>query len=190
MKEIKLNLGCYDRPIPGYLGVDCRSEVNPDIIDDIFKLESVEDGSISILYASHSLEHCERDKLIPALERWRDVLKPGGVLRVAVPDFESLCLRYLYRGDIKEVLHSVLGSAKHQFDFHYHLFDFKYLKETLEDVGFKDVKRYNWWETEHSHCDDFSRAYLPSDEPDITLSHNRIILGKGKLVSLNIEACK
>ena len=190
MKEIKLNLGCYDRPIPGYLGVDCRPEVNPDIVDDIFTLENIENDSVSVIYCSHALEHCKRDKIIPALIRWHQVLKPGGILRVAVPDFEALTRRYLYTGDIKEVLHSVLGSAKHPFDFHYHLFDFKYLKELLEGMGFRDVKRYNWWETEHSHCDDFSHAYLPSDQPDIALSHQRVIKGKGILVSLNVEAVK
>jgi len=51
--------------------------------------------------------------------------------------------------------------------------------DDLETIGFKNVKRYDWHETEHSHIDDFSQCYLPHMDKE-----------NGKLMSLNVEATK
>jgi SAM-dependent methyltransferase len=54
------------------------------IIDDGEVLSSVENGSIDFLIANHVIEHCENP--IGTLTRWLDVLRPGGILFLAVPD--------------------------------------------------------------------------------------------------------
>lgn len=191
MEEVKLNLGCYDKQLPGFINVDIRPECNPDVVDDAATLKKFNKDSVDLIYSSHCLEHFPRDEVVTVLNRWYEVLKPGGVLRLAVPDFEALCKRYMYTGDVLEVRNSILGSAKHDYDFHYHLFDFEYLSGLLFDAGFDVVERFDWFSTHpHNYCDDFSHAYLPSDEPDIALSHGRLIKGKGMLVSLNLEAVK
>ena len=53
------------------------------------------DGSVDVVYHSHVLEHLDRDA-VPAFlsEAWR-VLKPGGVHRIVVPDFEKRCRLYV-----------------------------------------------------------------------------------------------
>ena len=56
MKEIKLHLGCFDRKIHGFINIDIRKDVCPDIVDDVFKLTSFEDGSVDLIYACHVLE--------------------------------------------------------------------------------------------------------------------------------------
>lgn len=191
MTEIKLNLGCYDKQLPGFINIDAREDCSPDVIDNAFTLEKFEKNSVDLIYASHLFEHLNYEQSITALERWYEILKPGGILRLAVPDFENLAKRYSYTGDIREILHSICGSQKHSFDFHYCIYDEKFLTEKLNYVGFKEVKRYDWFSTPpHSYCDDFSQAYLPSDQPDIALSHGRILRGDGILVSLNVEATK
>ena len=48
------------------------------------------------------------------------------------------------------------GGQNYEQNTHYVSFDFKYLKENLELVGFKDIHRYDWRKTEHSDIDDFS----------------------------------
>lgn len=59
----------------------------------------LEDLSADIVYSSHFLEHIPRDLVQPfLLECWR-VLKPGGVLRLVIPDLENLCRSYLYYRD-------------------------------------------------------------------------------------------
>jgi predicted SAM-dependent methyltransferase len=188
---IKLNLGCYDKQLPGFTNVDIREDCNPDVVDDAFTLKTFKKNSVDLIYSSHLFEHLNYVQAKEALARWYEVLKEGGVLRIAVPDFEALSKRYAYTGNIREILHSVCGSQKHEFDFHYSVYDEKYLTELLTDAGFGEAKRYDWaTTTPHNYVDDFSRAYLPSDEPDIALSHGRVIKQSGLLVSLNMEAVK
>jgi len=188
---MKLNLGCYDKKLPGFVNVDIREEVDPDIVDDAFKLETFEPESVDLIYCSHMLEHLDYLDAEKAIERWYKILKPEGILRIAVPDFEALCKRYIYKGDIKEILHSVCGSQVHQADYHFCIYDEKFLTSKLARVGFCDIKRYNWFDiVPHNYVDDFSRAYLPSDSPDIALSHGRVIQNENILVSLNMEASK
>jgi predicted SAM-dependent methyltransferase len=188
---MKLNLGCYDKKLPGFVNVDIREDASPDLVDDAFSLNKVKDNTIDLIYSSHMLEHLSYDKTSIALENWYKKLKTGGILRLAVPDFESICKRYIYKGNIEEVIHSVCGSQKHDFDFHYNIFDEKKLTFLLKKVGFVSVSRYNWWEkTPHNYCDDFSQAYIPAKQRTIALSHGRIIEGEGMLMSLNVEAIK
>ena len=191
MNTVKLNLGCYDKQLPGFVNVDIRKDCNPDVVDDAFKLETFKEKSVDLIYSSHLFEHLNYEQASKALDRWYNVLKPGGVLRIAVPDFEALCKRYIYTGNLKEILHSIAGSQKHSHDFHYCVYDEKYLTELLSKAGFNEVKRYDWATTPpHNYIDDFSRAYLPSNRPDIALSHGRVIHQEGLLVSLNVEAIK
>jgi SAM-dependent methyltransferase len=53
------------------------------------------DGSADAVYHSHVLEHIERHAAIRFLEDCRRVLKPGGVIRVVVPDLEKWSRQYL-----------------------------------------------------------------------------------------------
>jgi GT2 family glycosyltransferase/SAM-dependent methyltransferase len=58
--------------------------VEPDIIDDAERLETVEDGSQDFVIANHFIEHCEDP--IGAIGTILRVLKPGGVAYLAIPD--------------------------------------------------------------------------------------------------------
>ena len=63
--------------------------------------------------------------------------------------------------------------------FHKTCYDFNSLKFLLEENGFKNVKLYDWRETDHSEFDDHSQAYFPHMDKE-----------NGLLVSLNIECQK
>ena len=52
-----------------------------------------------MVYSSHFLEHIPRDQVAPFLQECWRILKPGGVLRIVVPDLENLCRIYLYHRD-------------------------------------------------------------------------------------------
>jgi SAM-dependent methyltransferase len=53
------------------------------------------DASIDAVVHSHVLEHLDRAAVPAFLQEIRRVLKPGGVHRIAVPDFEKRCRSYL-----------------------------------------------------------------------------------------------
>tara|TARA_R110000824_G_scaffold285090_2_gene473261 strand:+ start:8227 stop:8775 length:549 start_codon:yes stop_codon:yes gene_type:complete len=179
MKQIKLNLGCYDRKIPGFVNVDIREDVGPELLDDVFKLEKVKNNSVDLIYACHVLEHADYKESETALKRWFEVLKEGGKLRLAVPDMEAHFAHYYYHKDLR-LLHSTFwGSQKHPYDYHKNGWDFQKLEEDLTAAGFSDIKRYDWRETEHFYIDDYSQTYFPHMDKE-----------NGKLMSLNIEAEK
>jgi len=53
------------------------------------------DGVFDVVYHSHVLEHIEREAVPGFLSECLRVLKPGGTLRVVVPDLERLARRYV-----------------------------------------------------------------------------------------------
>jgi predicted SAM-dependent methyltransferase len=176
---MKLNLGCFDKKIYGFTNVDVREDVNPDIVDNAFTLEKFEDNSAELILCVHMLEHLDRKDAKLALKRWYDVLKPNGIVRIAVPDMEAVFAHYFYHKDLKLLYSALWGSQRHDFDYHYHGYVFETIKEDLESVGFSNVKRYEWRKTEHSFVDDYSQAYWPHMDKE-----------RGKLMSLNVEAVK
>ena len=64
---------------------------------DIRKPLPFENGTCDAVYASHVLEHLDRDEGRRLLRECRRVLKPGGVVRIVVPDLEDFCRYYLQR---------------------------------------------------------------------------------------------
>jgi ubiquinone/menaquinone biosynthesis C-methylase UbiE len=54
-----------------------------------------EDNTVDAVYHSHFLEHLERQAAKEFLMEIRRVLKPGGICRIVVPDFELNCKSYI-----------------------------------------------------------------------------------------------
>ena len=53
------------------------------------------DESVAVVYASHVLEHLHRGDTVRFLTHVRQLLKPGGVCRVVVPDVHAIVTWYL-----------------------------------------------------------------------------------------------
>ena len=100
-KKVKLHLGCSEKKIYDFLNIDIREEVKPDIVDDIFKLEKFGKESVDLIYACHVLEHADFKQAKETLNRWCEILKPGGKLRIAIPDIEKVCAALLFYKDMK-----------------------------------------------------------------------------------------
>jgi len=110
---------------------------------------------------------------------WFLALKPGGKLRVSVPDIRAACEYYLRTNDFESVRAFFYGGQKYDFDFHYHGWSEETLTKALKKVGFTKVKIYDWKKTEHFYIDDYSQTYYP-----------HLDKVNGKLMSLNVEATK
>lgn len=61
-------------------------------------------GCADVLYASHILEHLSRPQAAQFLREALRILKPDGVLRIAVPDMRLLVERYLDDGDCDRLI--------------------------------------------------------------------------------------
>lgn len=177
-KPIKLNLGCYNKPIHGFINIDIREDTLSDCLDDVFELTTVPNNSIDVIFASHLLEHKSRNDSKNALMRWNEILKSGGQLYLAVPDMECVFAHYFYHKKLSDLFSALGGSQRHEYDYHLSHFDFDTLKNLLEDSGYSNIERYDPWKTEWFYCDNYSQAYVPHMDRN------------GKLMSLNIKAYK
>lgn len=86
---IKLNIGAGGSDLPGFIPVDIKQG-----IDASGKLP-YDDNSVAEIYSSHCLEHIHHSLHIQTLREWVRVLKPGGRIRIAVPDFDMIFQQYL-----------------------------------------------------------------------------------------------
>ena len=177
---IKLHLGCGLIRIPGYLNVDITQHSNVDYVADVRNLP-FEDKSVDFIYAAAILEHISRSEWKSVLSHWYNKLHSGGQLRVSVPDFEVICEWYMKHKKLDGLYGLVVGGQRDKYDYHGMMFDFNTLLDGLKEVGFSDIKRYDWKKTElyDLGIDDYSQAYLPH----LDKKH-------GKLMMLNIIAIK
>ncbi len=178
----KLHLGCGPKYIPGFTHVDALTFPHVDVVGPVDDLPWVEDQSIELIYACHVLEHFSRNVVDGILAEWFRVLEPGGVLRIAVPDFRAAAELFLAgatpRG-LYDVMGLIVGGQKDEYDYHKVAFDEISLTDRLKKVGFSKVRGWDWRTTEHAHIDDYSQAYFPHMDKE-----------NGRLVSLNIEGVR
>ena len=174
----KLHIGSGEVYLPEWENVDMFSTFKADCYASVLSLP-YDRGSFEIIYASHVLEHLNRNMTLSALTHWKSLLKPMGILRLAVPDFSAICDQYMKKGNLSELMGLLYGGQKFILDNHNIVFDAKLLEEYLLQVGFKDVRPWQWRNTEHAEYDDYSQAYLPHLEKN-----------SGRSMSLNMEAVK
>lgn len=177
--QLKLHLGCGKKFIPGYIHIDAVEFPHVDHVATVDRLSFIKNNSIDVIYACHVLEHFKRLDVLRVLMEWNRVLVPGGVLRLALPDFEALVNLYNHTKRLELVIGPILGRQDYLYNFHYNLFDFCALKDLLIQANFDAVKRYDWRLTDHSDIDDYSQSYYPHMCKD-----------DGMLLSLNVEALK
>lgn len=171
---LKLHLCCGEKRIPGFLGVDIRESINPDIIGSAENLWMIQDESVQEIYFCHGLEHIPMAKAKSCLSELNRVLKENGTLRLALPDFEALARLYIEgQARIGDVVLAIHGGQDHAHNLHYSSWDFKSLSKSLKECGFADIRRYD------------ARSFLPANYFDWSL-HSLY----GIATSLNVECTK
>ena len=187
---MKLHLGCGPKKLPGFINIDIRPEVEPDVIADITALTHIEKESVDLIYACHVLEHINFWDVRQVLLRWNDILKPGGILRLSVPDMDAVFAHYFYWKDLKALRGFLWGRCDHEYNIHYSGWDYKTLKEELENNFFDNVQLWHWeYHEPHNYIDDYSQVYWPTKNCDYRQSIRYPVI-EGKLMSLNIQGEK
>lgn len=138
---LRLDLGAGVTKIDGYTPIDrnCGLEAYP--LD-------YEDGEVDEIRASHILEHFDHLKTNEVVNHWVTKLKPGGLLRIAVPDFEWIARNYL-DGKPINVQGYVMGGLAHENDRHGAIFDRETLMELMANAG---LERLGSWRSEVNDC--------------------------------------
>jgi predicted SAM-dependent methyltransferase len=92
-----LNLGCGSRFLKDtqWINIDFNPQHREVISHDLRKGIPLADQSINAVYQSHFLEHFSKGDAIRLIRECFRVLKPGGTIRIVVPDLENICRLYL-----------------------------------------------------------------------------------------------
>lgn len=158
----KLNLGCGNKPVPGYVNVDI---FRGGIVDEVFDLSEIpyKAGTIAGIHSEHALEHLPFDDVRDTLKEWYRVLKPGGELLLKIPDLEQCCRSYLDA----PINHQNFFKTRHWFkctiygiqkgqagepdeaQFHRSGFSKEEINILLTDAGFviSSIENYDGWGT-------------------------------------------
>ncbi len=140
-KSIRLNVG-GGAEIPGYELVDRANGKEAYPLD-------YPDNSVDEVRASHILEHFGYADTLKVVKDWVRVLKPGGVLKIAVPDFE-FCIREYAKPDSDEPVEGyILGGQIDENDFHKAIFTRRQLFLLLNQAGLIDI---NKWASQIQDC--------------------------------------
>ena len=173
---IKLHLGCGTKHLEGYTNIDIRYLPGVDEVNNIRFLRNYKENSVDEIYACHVLEHFGRWEYKEVLKRWFEILKPGGYLRLAVPNFHSICLHYNKTKDLNSLMGLLYGGQDYDENYHYITFDYNTLSKDLSNIGYSEIST---WDEKNYPGDDFSKAYLPHMDKE-----------NGILMSLNLLATK
>ena len=196
MDAVRVNLGCGLQCPPGWINVDNSMGVklakfpiarqlltkvvpkkwdvlpNPQWAEnvqwmDITRRFIFEDNSVDYIYSSHLLEHLTWNEAKFTLSECLLVLKPGGVVRIIVPDLLTIVKGYLAdrktnphlaaKNFLKNTLYFeipvprfFLGLIKFYFrrkNNHHFLYDYEGLKYLLELTGFRGVSLMQYGES-------------------------------------------
>jgi SAM-dependent methyltransferase len=83
---MKINLGSSGFNEPGFINVDIRESVKPDVLHDLNKFPyPFESNTAEYVQLVHVLEHLEKPFLV--MKELHRILKPGGEVYIAVPHF-------------------------------------------------------------------------------------------------------
>jgi predicted SAM-dependent methyltransferase len=128
------------------------------------------DESVDFIYTSHFIEHLEKDTCNRLIKDIFRVLKPGGTIRIVVPDLAYTISLYS-KGYKKEMLDNYffINCNGSEYSRHRYMYDYDMLEEILNKNGYVNVVK---------------AGYQSGKTPDIDILDNQ------PEVSIYVEAIK
>lgn len=176
---IKLNIGCGEFPLSGYINVD-RYHPDAEVKTDLFEIPYY-DNSVDVINMTHVLEHFGKNEISKVLKFLHRKLKPGGSLIIEVPDLPRILDKWIdvYKKGNEDpwgfYLDTLFGNQNNPGEYHKTGFDIPRLSRLLSDAGFIiDHAENNIW----SHRQDclVIKASKKADKVDFSDSRKEVII--------------
>ncbi len=162
--ELKLNIGCGTSGIEGWVNIDNSPSIllsrlplgrrifrTPDWPRavrraDVRKRIPFPDSSVACIYSSHTFEHFTYEESRAVARECFRVLRPGGILRIVVPDLGIMVRDYLadtadamasHKFVSRLLLTANLRDLMHAGAHHKQMFDGRSLGQMLLEAGFR-----------------------------------------------------
>jgi SAM-dependent methyltransferase len=144
----RLNWG-YGRDAPsGWINADRTARPGVDVVVDVSEGLPIESGTIDYAVSVYTLQELAYPELAPALAELHRVLRPGGTLRVVLPDLDAAVRAYMEQDDDLFLAPDPVTSRGGRFIAHIlesgrsrTPFTFDFAEELLVGAGFVDVTR-------------------------------------------------
>ncbi|MGH9189362.1 MAG: class I SAM-dependent methyltransferase [Acidimicrobiales bacterium] len=155
----RLNWGCGQRGEPGWINSDLKWGPGIDLTADIRCGLPIKGESMDYIVSVHALPMISYPDVVPALCELRRLLKPGGLLRLGLPDLDKGIAAYLRRDRSyflvpDEDVSSIGGKfTVHMLWYGYSvtLFTADFAQELLEKAGFSSVNLSSYRSTSGPH---------------------------------------
>ena len=160
---IKLNVGCGTDYKEGWINIDNNSDHNIDRLDINWDLRNslpLADNTVDFIFNEHFIEHLTVEESRVAITDMMRTLKPGGVMRVAMPDLASVVNDYLhvpldkdpvikqFNMDFIKTKAEWMNISFRWWD-HKWLYDWEELERRFNELGFTTVQRCKLRESDY-----------------------------------------
>lgn len=137
----------------------CRIlKTNRFVHHDFAKKLPLYDHSVDYVFSSHLLEHLFREEGLRLLKDIHRVLKPGGWVRICVPDLSHAVALLKSSEKDRALAYFFATSSAGYLNRHQYMYDFELLRTALDDSGFTRILR---------------RTFQEGEVPDLEILDNR-----------------
>jgi predicted SAM-dependent methyltransferase len=179
---MKLHLGCGKRYLKSYIHIDIADFPHIDYKSQISDLSMFKDNSIDEIYSCHSFEYFDISQAPKVLKEWNRVLRPDGILRTSLPNFDALIEIYRITGQLSDITGPLFGRWINENlndpIFHKIVYNEPTFNFALIQAGFSKGENYSAQDFIRSidpQYDDYSMAFYPHmDSSGIQVSLNTI----------------
>lgn len=142
--KVCLNIGAGGVEVPDHVPIDRKNG------SEAYPLTAYADESVDEIRASHVLEHFGTGVILDVVRDWTRTLKPGGRLRLAVPDMDWIANAKHHGLANPDVLMAYqMGGQTDNNDFHFSAFDERRLRMVMNAAG---LERIQPWESDVEDC--------------------------------------
>jgi predicted SAM-dependent methyltransferase len=160
--DVRLHLGCGGERKAGWVNMDLLGDP-VDVAWNLANSLPFDSGSVVAIFHEHLLEHLPLEAGDSFMRECFRVLKPGGILRVGVPDAGRLIRSYAGDRGYLEDLHpgrpTALIAVQELFYWHRHcaMFDVETLEVLFRASGFPEPQQRAFGESDLDQAPDTER---------------------------------